>query len=132
MYTQRHNIESEQQREIVRQDILDKLNNGYVDTYGCDLHHELCNKDYFIIGTYKAKKFLGAATFEIIEMIKEYEQNNFGEVSTDFSNAEKVANMFAYIIGQEILNESNHLNKLWNDFLNEEDIKTIRKELKNV
>ena len=58
------------QKEEVRQDILNKLDNGYVDTYGCDLHHELCNTDYFIIGTYKAKKFLGAATFEIIEMVK--------------------------------------------------------------
>ena len=120
------------QKEEVRQDILNKLDNGYVDTYACDLHHELCNTDYFIIGTYKARKFLGAATFEIIEMIKEYEQNNFGEVSTDFSDAEKVANMFAYIVGEEILNESNHLNEVWNDELNEEDIKTIRKELKNV
>tara|TARA_R100001198_G_scaffold95919_1_gene83548 strand:- start:1148 stop:1543 length:396 start_codon:yes stop_codon:yes gene_type:complete len=118
------------QKEEIRQDILDKLDNNYIDTYACDLHHELCNTDYFIIGTYKAKQFLGADTFEIIEMIKEYEQNNFGEVSTDFSDAEKVANMFAYIVGEEILNESNHLNEVWNDELNEKDIKTIRKELK--
>ena len=45
------------QKEEVRQDILNKLDNGYVDTYGCDLHHNLCNTDYFIIGTYKAKQF---------------------------------------------------------------------------
>ena len=130
MYTQRHNIESEQQQEIVRQDILNKLNNGYVDTYGCDLHHELCNTDYFIIGTYKAKQFLGAETFEIIEMIKEYEQNNFGEVSTDFSDAEKVANMFAYIVGEEILSKSNHLDEVFSNRLSVQDIKKIKEEIR--
>tara|TARA_R100001015_G_C4605784_1_gene160836 strand:- start:471 stop:836 length:366 start_codon:yes stop_codon:yes gene_type:complete len=116
------------QKEEVRQDILNKLND-YVDIYACDLHHELCNTDYFIIGTYKAKQFLGAETFEIIEMIKEYEQDNFGEVLTDFSNAEKVANMFAYIVGEEILNESNHLNEVWDDELKETDIKRIKEEI---
>jgi hypothetical protein len=118
------------QTEEVRQDILDKLDNGYVDIYACDLHHELCNTDYFIIGTYKAKEFLGAETFEIIQMIKEYEQNNFGEVSTDLSEPEKVANMFAYIVGEEILNESNHLNEVWNDELKETDIKKIKEEIR--
>jgi hypothetical protein len=117
------------QKEEVRQDILNKLDNGYADTYGCDLHHELCNTDYFIIGTHKAKEFLGAETFDIIEMIKEYEQDNFGEVTTDFSDAEKVANVFAYIVGEEILNESEHLNEVWDDELSEEDIKKIKEEI---
>ena len=120
------------QKEEVRQDILNKLDSYYTDTYACDLHHELFNTDYFIIGTYKAKQFLGAETFEIIQMIKEYEQDNFGEVLTDLSDAEKVANMFVYIVGEEILNESNHLYEIWNDELKETDIETIRKELKNV
>ena len=118
------------QKEEVRQDILDKLDNGYVDTYGCDLHHELCNTDYFIIGTYKAKQFLGAETFDIIEMIKEYEQSHFGEVSTDFSDAEKVANMFAYIVGEEILNESNHLDEVFSNMLSVKDIKKIKEEIR--
>mgnify|MGYP003134534346 CR=1 FL=1 len=109
------------QKEEVRQDILDKLKNSYVDTYGCDLHHELCNTDYFIIGTYKAKKFLGAETFDIIQMIKEYEQNNYGRVNTDFSCPESVANMFAYIVGEEILSESKHLDEVWNNILEYDD-----------
>jgi len=118
------------QKEEVRQDILNKLDNNYVDTYACDLHHNLCNTDYFIIGTYKAKQFLGAETFDIIEMIKEYEQDNFGEVTTDFSNAQKVANMFAYIVGEEILNESEHLRKFCcSETLEEEDIKKIKEEI---
>ena len=30
---------------------------------------------------------------------------NFGKVFTDFSDAEKVVNMYVYIIGEEILSE---------------------------
>jgi len=40
--------------------------------------------------------------FEIIEFIKEYEQDNFGEVYTDLSDPCKVVNMYVYIIGEEI------------------------------
>ena len=47
--------------------------------------------------------------FNVIQFIKEYEENNFGEVSTDFSNAENVVNMYAYIIGEEIV--SDYINK---------------------
>ena len=41
--------------------------------------------------------------FDVIEHIREYEQSEFGEVSTDFSNAERVVNMYTYIIGEEIV-----------------------------
>ncbi|GAI78565.1 unnamed protein product, partial [marine sediment metagenome] len=36
--------------------------------------------------------------------IQEYENNNFGEVNTDLAQAEKVVNMYVYILGEEILN----------------------------
>ena len=68
-----------------------------------DLHHHCFNTDYYIIGTYQAKKWLGDQVFEIIEFIKQYENNNFGEVNTDFSDAEKVVNMYVYIIGEQIV-----------------------------
>jgi len=29
-----------------------------LDDYGCDLHHYLWNVDYYIIGTYDAKKWI--------------------------------------------------------------------------
>ena len=72
-----------------------------------DLHYELFNRDYYLIGYYKCRKWLSDEVFNVIEYIKEYEKNNFGEVSTDFSNSEKVANMYAYIIGEELLSELN-------------------------
>lgn len=68
-----------------------------------DIHHHVFNTDYYIIGTYQAKKWLGNMAFDVIEHIREYEQFHFGEVNTDFSNPEKVVNMYAYIIGEEIV-----------------------------
>ena len=69
-----------------------------------ELHNEIFNTDYYIIGTYKAKKWLGDMAFDIIGFIKEYEEDNFGEVFTDLSDPEKVVNMYVYIIGEEIIN----------------------------
>ena len=69
-----------------------------------DLHNHAFNNDYYIIGTYKAKKWLGNEVFEIINIIKEYENDNFGEINTDFSDAEKVVNMYTYIIGEDVVN----------------------------
>jgi len=68
-----------------------------------DLHNEIFNTDYYIIGTYEAKKWLGAFAFEAIEKIQEYENDNFGEVSTDLSDPEQVVNMYVYIIGEQLI-----------------------------
>ena len=38
-----------------------------------DLHHNCFNTDYYIIGTYQAKQWLGAAAFDVINYIKEGE-----------------------------------------------------------
>ena len=53
------------------------------------LHHEAFNTDYYIVGRYQATKWLGDQTFNIINIIKEYEMMHFGGVSTDFSEPEK-------------------------------------------
>ena len=68
-----------------------------------DLHHNCFNTDYYIIGTYQAKEWLGNKTFDVINFIKDYEQDNFGEVYTDLSDPERVVNMYVYIIGEEIV-----------------------------
>ena len=68
-----------------------------------DIHFHLFNEDYFIIGRYQASEFLKeVGTFEAIGIIKEYEKDNFGEVTTDLSEPERVANMYAYIKGEEL------------------------------
>ena len=70
-----------------------------------DLHHDVFNTDYYIIGTYAAKQWLGDQVFDIIEIIKDYEQSNFGQIHTDFSSPEAVVNMYVYIVGEEIVQD---------------------------
>tara|TARA_R100001129_G_scaffold186625_2_gene179295 strand:- start:645 stop:989 length:345 start_codon:yes stop_codon:yes gene_type:complete len=78
-----------------------------------DLHYHLFNEDYYMVGTYEAKQWLGDKVFGVIEYIKEYEKENFGEVGTDFSSAEQVVNMFAYIRGEELLAEREDNRRTW-------------------
>jgi hypothetical protein len=85
--------------------INDKYNQDFIKNNLDDLHHEVFNTDYYIIGRYEAKKWLGDEVFNIINIIKQYENDNFGEVTTDFSEPEKVVNMYVYIIGEEIVSD---------------------------
>jgi len=83
-------------------DRLEDLKDWY-DTDMADLHNELFNTDYYIIGTYQAKKWLGEDVLDIIGDITEYEENTFGEVNTDLTQAESIVNMYVYIVGERIL-----------------------------
>jgi hypothetical protein len=74
---------------------LEKLQEPY------DLGNEIYNTDYYIVGTYQAKQWLGTDVFDVIEHIKYYEQSEFGEVHTDFSSPEAIVNMWVYIIGEQ-------------------------------
>lgn len=96
----------EQLKSECKQYAINQLNDGVGEGYACDLHHELFNADYYIIGRFEAKEWLADYVFNAIEEIKEYEQDNFGEVNTDLSEPEKVANMLSYILGEEVLSES--------------------------
>lgn len=76
------------------------------DDYLSDLHNELYNSDYEYIYYSDARKDLEEyGVFDAIEEVKEYEEFNFGEVNTDFSNPCNVANMLFYIIGEKIIYE---------------------------
>ena len=121
------------QYETVKEYIIDRLGEGIGETpHASDLHHYLLNEDYFIIGRYKATQFLGGETFNAIEKVKTYEQDNFGEVSTDLSEPEKVVNMFAYIVGEEILRESETLQGAWDRTLEKSDLDAIAEEIGEV
>ena len=86
------------------EDLIKDQNKDWIKENFEDLHHHAFNNDYYIIGTYQAKKWLGDEIFEIINIIKDYENDNFGEVNTDFSDPEKVVNMYTYIIGEDVVN----------------------------
>ena len=117
-------------------DIRDKLEDNYggvkIGTYGCDLNNELYNTDYIIIGKCEAKEFLGSHVFEAIEMIKDYEQSHCGKVLTDLSDPERVVNMLAYIIGESVLSESDHLQDKWNAELTCYDLAKIAEDLEYI
>lgn len=112
---------------------IDRIKDLGTGTNTDDLHNEIFNRDYFIIGYYQAEQFLKkVGIFKAIEVVKEYEENNFGEVNTDFSSSEKVCNMYVYIIGEEILNSSRTLSTLRNENggrLSEEEVNKIVKEI---
>ena len=115
----------EELKQDVKNYIIDQLNDDVgLDQHISDLHHYLLNEDYFIIGYYKAEQWLRKdSIFNAIETIKEYEQSNFGQVSTDLSSSENVANMLAYILGEEILfnNDTYQLfTRFHNEYLNED------------
>tara|TARA_R100001163_G_scaffold22696_1_gene19155 strand:+ start:64 stop:456 length:393 start_codon:yes stop_codon:yes gene_type:complete len=115
------------QKQDVKEYIIDQLNNDVgLDQHISDLHHYLLNEDYFIIGTWRAEEWLkkdNSSVFEAIETIKDYEQSNFGQCSTDLSNSENVANMLAYILGEEILFNNDTYNlftRFHNEYLSED------------
>ena len=110
----------EEIKEYAIEQIKEKLkyDENYLQKDILDIHFDLFNTDYYIVGTYKAKKWLGNKVFKIVEFIKEYENTQFGEVFTDLESPEALVNMYAYIIGEEILHES--------DFQDEIIMDTIR------
>mgnify|MGYP003657960325 FL=1 len=96
-----------------------------------EVHHEIFNTDYFIIGYAAAEEWLdkNVGSFEAIREIQEYEKFNFGEIYTDLSSSENVCNMYTYIKGEEILHESKTLSRLWDRKLDDEDLQQIINEL---
>lgn len=126
-------MKDEATKEVIRSGI-DTINGMIGNKESIDpqeLHYRLYNTDYFIIGTHAAKEFLEKfGTFDAIEKVKEYEQENFGEVSTDLSDPERIANMFAYIVGYDALNECSTIQKTWDaNELSEDDLTAIVEEL---
>lgn len=131
MYNEKH----EEMRKEAINDIIECLEGGY-DGYYCDLHNEVFNTDYYIIGTYQAKEALKEYdVFEAIELVQTYEKDMFGEVNTDLSDPEKLINMLYYIIGDEVISEMFDIiedfgDKWWDEEADEETNKFIVAELK--
>ena len=87
------------------EDFLEDQGPEWVQEHIDDIHHYAFNEDYYIIGTYQAEQWLADHVFEVIGIIQEYEDMQFGESVTDLGDSEKVVNMYAYIVGEEVVNE---------------------------
>lgn len=103
----------QQNQKEIKDFCLDRLreiaeymdNQDFRDAYVSDLHDQIFNQDYYIIGHYQAKQWMGDSAFDMIGDVQEYEKDNFGECHTDLSSPESVANMWAYVQGWEIIHE---------------------------
>lgn len=122
-------------REEAINDIIDWLEGGY-DGYYCDLHNAVFNTSYYIIGIDEAKEALKQYdVFKAIEKVKDYEELNFGEVTTDISDPEELANMLYYIIGYDVISdmyEIEEFNDNWNYLATEETNAIIVAQLKEM
>lgn len=126
-------LSHEAQTEI-KSMIVDAINDGRLtDKPTSEFHHEIFNTDYFIIGRYQAEQWLTKhfGIFQAIDVIKEYEQDNFGEVITDLSEAENVCNMFVYIAGEELINSLSVISDNWDEELDEEQFSELLSELED-
>ena len=94
----------------LQQHVQDLIENGTLTPENVDeWHHIAFNKDYYIIGYYNAEQWLkehDVSAFEAMSDIIDYEEDNFGGVTTKLHNAERVVNMYTYILGEEIISEA--------------------------
>jgi hypothetical protein len=70
-----------------------------------DWHYHLYNEDYYIVYHSVAIDWLkrhNLDAFEAIEIVKNYEEINFGEMNTKL-NPESIVNMLTYIYGEELI-----------------------------
>lgn len=126
-------MKDEAEKQVIQHGIDDLESYKGQDVEASELHHHLYNEDYFIIGTYQAKEFLAnkvdGGVFAALEKVREYELDNFGEMLTDVTDPEKLVNMYAYIVGEEALNECETLRKKWDGRLTDKDLDKIKAEL---
>lgn len=130
-----YNTKHEEMKKEAIADIIETLEDGY-NGYYCDLHNEVFNTDYYVIGTYQAKEILKEYdVFDAIELVQTYEEEQFGEIYTELSDPEKLLNMVYYIIGDEVIGEMYEIKEFndgWNDQADEETNLTIIKEMKEL
>ena len=111
---------------FTKDEIIETMQNA--EDYSADDFDELFdymfNSDYYIIGTYEASKALETykndekldgyetalnGVFGAIELVKQYESDQFGDAYTPLDNPEQVANMVEYIRCETLFDEA--LNK---------------------
>ena len=86
--------------------LLDCINDGTLTNENKDeWHYYAFNQSYYIMYEAGANYWLQKhkiSVFEAIGLVREYEENNFGKFNSEIS-AEQIANMLAYIYGEEII-----------------------------
>lgn len=123
--------------DYIATNVMDYESNNCLD----NVFNDLFNSNYWIIGTFKASQELNNfdgyehdtaldGVFGAIEFVKDYELQNFGTVqSDDISDPEKLANLVAYIMGENTFNEILDKTGLdMDDMASRENLEKIKKE----
>ena len=96
-------------REEFKQRAIDYVNDGILTEENKEeWHFYLFNEDYYLIGNRRAENWLtlhDVSPFEAIGIVKDYQEENFGETDLDYSSPESVVNMLAYVLGEEWMME---------------------------
>lgn len=121
-------------REEARAHILEMLED--YEGYTCDFHNEAFNTNYYTDDTENAIDNLEElGVFDAIQTVKEYEQDNFGVINTDFSNPCDILNMLWYIVGEEELysmfEDCEEWDEFWNEQIGEMETKVLIAYLKD-
>lgn len=105
------------------------------------------NSDPYIIGTYKASQALENfdesdqmygetmlnGVFGAIEYVQNYENEEFGQVTTDLSDPEQLASQVAFINGDIVINDiMNEFELDWDTKLTDEDVTKINQYLEEL
>ena len=93
-------------QEEIKNYILDNID-YFEGSRAEDLHHNLFNQDYYLIGYYQCSKWLGSADnlLDVLNYVHEWEEFNLGEIQTKTDiNSEKLVNLYVYCVGDEIFN----------------------------
>ena len=115
----------------IRNHVVENIKN-YVGIPVCDIHHNLFNQDYWVVGYYQAEQEIlkYGSVFQAIGIIQDYEKGNYGECHTDLSSSERVCNMLVYILGDECLYSCKSVSDNWDDNLTDDIAEQIINELK--
>jgi hypothetical protein len=108
--------------------------NDFIGMEKADLHNEIFNSDYYIVGYYQAEQLLVSwlvSAFEAIEYVQDYEKDISEETHTTI-NSEAIVNMLVYIVGEELLQDAFNDSGVDTDGeLTEEDIKELCEALED-
>lgn len=115
--------------ERVAELLSDRLPDA-VGQYGCDLHNFIFNEEQAFIYTNTAERACDSVNvWCAIRLVHKYESDYFGESNTEIEPC-KIANMLAYIYGEFLLAQVEHLRgKAWNRELTKKDLRIIAKQI---
>ena len=134
-----------EQEYFTKKEIIETLRNAKdydVDSFE-ELFNSMFNSDYYVMYAYNAVVALEAfqndqkldgyeteldGTFGAIELVKQYELKEFGEVNTSLEDPVKLANMVEYIRGEVSFKKA--LNIAGLDFDSETTEENIQKFIK--